>query len=277
MNAPPRPQSQRRSAQLFNLRGRTAFVTGAAGHLGTEMATALAECGAHVILHGRRAEPLETLCAALGREGHAADTALFDIRDYAALRAYFDAEARAGRRLDILIHNAYTGRATPWRGATPEDFDTAFQSGPSAAFELVKAAEPLLARAARENGQASVILVSSMYGHVSPDPRIYGDSGLNSPPHYGAAKGALIQLARYLACHLAPARIRVNAISPGPFPRPEIQSRDPAFLARLEEKVPMQRIGAAEEIRGPVLFLASEASSYVTGVNLPVDGGWTAW
>jgi NAD(P)-dependent dehydrogenase (short-subunit alcohol dehydrogenase family) len=116
-----------------------------------------------------------------------------------------------------------------------------------------------------------------MYGHVSPDPRLYGESGLNSAPWYGAAKGGLIQLTRYLACHLAPERIRVNAISPGPFPRTEISAGKSDFIQRLEQKVPMGRIGMPEEIAGPLLFLASDASSYVTGINLPVDGGWTAW
>jgi NAD(P)-dependent dehydrogenase (short-subunit alcohol dehydrogenase family) len=80
-----------------------------------------------------------------------------------------------------------------------------------------------------------------------------------------------------MACHLAPERIRVNALSPGPFPRPGITAEKSDFIARLAAKVPMGRIGAAEEIAGPLLFLASDASSYVTGINLPVDGGWTAW
>ncbi|MCP5433326.1 MAG: SDR family oxidoreductase [Alphaproteobacteria bacterium] len=273
--APPGQDSP--SAALFSLRGRTAFVTGAAGHLGSATARAFVEAGARVILHGRRAAPLQRFAEELGSAGHASELACFDVRDYAAMRMFFAEEAAAGRRLDILVHNAYTGRPTPWRGAHEEDFETAFQSGPTAAFELVKAAEPLLARAARATGQASVIFISSMYGHVSPDPRLYGDSGLDSPPHYGAAKGALLQLTRYLACHLAPQGIRVNAVSPGPFPKAEIQTRDPAFLKRLEEKVPMGRVGRAGEIAGPLLFLASEASSYVTGVNLAVDGGWTAW
>jgi NAD(P)-dependent dehydrogenase (short-subunit alcohol dehydrogenase family) len=116
-----------------------------------------------------------------------------------------------------------------------------------------------------------------MYASVSPDASIYGVSGANSPPYYGSAKAALIQLTRYTACHLAADRIRVNSISPGPFPAAQFLQRDPEFASRLSAKVPMRRTGNPEELQGPLLFLASDASSYVTGANLAVDGGWTAW
>jgi NAD(P)-dependent dehydrogenase (short-subunit alcohol dehydrogenase family) len=112
---------------------------------------------------------------------------------------------------------------------------------------------------------------------VSPDPAIYGDSGKNNPPFYGAAKAGLIQLTRYLAVHLAKRGVRVNSVSPGPFPPPSIATVSPEFHAELCRKTPMGRIGAAEELAGPVLFLLSDASTYVTGIDLPVDGGWTAW
>ena len=116
-----------------------------------------------------------------------------------------------------------------------------------------------------------------MYGSVSPDPSIYGTSGANNPPHYGAAKAALIQFTRYAACHLASDRIRVNCISPGPFPAAKYLERDPQFAERLSAKNPMGRVGDPMELQGPLLFLASDASSYVTGIDLAVDGGWTAW
>jgi NAD(P)-dependent dehydrogenase (short-subunit alcohol dehydrogenase family) len=161
--------------------------------------------------------------------------------------------------------------------AEPEDFARAFESGVWAGFAIARQTLPALRAAVAAVGGAAIVNIASMYGHVSPDPRLYGDSGLNSAPWYGAAKGGLLQLTRYMACHLARERIRVNALSPGPFPRTSIASEKSDFIARLAAKVPMGRIGAAEEIAGPLLFLASDASSYVTGVNLPVDGGWTAW
>ena len=257
----------------FRLEGCTALVTGAAGHLGSAMVSALAEAGAALYLNGRSPGPLEAQRDRLRAEGCQAEILLFDVMDRAKRT---DALARIAR-LDVLVNNAYSGRAGTIAMATPDDFAKAFESGVTAAFEFTRESLPALKEAVRAKGGASVINIASMYGHVSPDPRLYGESGLNSAPWYGAAKGGLIQLTRYMACHLAPERIRVNAIAPGPFPRTEINAEKSDFIQRLEQKVPMGRIGTPEEIAGPLLFLASDASSYITGINLPVDGGWTAW
>jgi NAD(P)-dependent dehydrogenase (short-subunit alcohol dehydrogenase family) len=116
-----------------------------------------------------------------------------------------------------------------------------------------------------------------MYGAVSPDKRIYSRPEQASPFHYGPAKAALLQLTRHLAAELGAERIRVNALVPGPFPRAEVAAADPGFAERLGAKTMLGRTGRAEEIRGPLLFLASSASSFVTGSALTVDGGWTAW
>jgi len=259
--------------ELFRLDGRRAFVSGAAGHLGSAMVRVLGEAGARVIINGRDRARLEAFQGDLQDCGIEVEVACFDIMDVQRVRAFF----RSLDRLDVLINNAYTGRAASMDEASPEDFEVAFKSGVTAAFEMVRAAEPALTGAARAEGQASVINISSMYGSIAPDPSIYGASGLNSPPFYGPAKAGILQLTRYLATHLAQKKIRVNAITPGPFPSRAIQEEKPEFIARLVAKVPMKRIGQADEIRGAVLFLASDASSYMTGATLPIDGGWTAW
>jgi gluconate 5-dehydrogenase len=124
--------------------------------------------------------------------------------------------------------------------------------------------------------QGVIINISSMYGIVSPDPRIYGDSGYNNPPDYGAGKAGIIQFTKYAACHLAAKGIRVNAVSPGPFPGAEVQKNE-AFITNLKNKVPLGRIGQPADLKGVVVFLASDASSYITGQNIIVDGGWTVW
>jgi NAD(P)-dependent dehydrogenase (short-subunit alcohol dehydrogenase family) len=143
---------------------------------------------------------------------------------------------------------------------------------------LVKMLRGLLETGASRSGRSSsVVNIASMYGSVSPDPAIYGASGKNNPVHYGATKGGLIQMTRYLACHLGSAGIRVNSIAPGPFPDTQIDPGIPGFYAKLAAKVPLQRVGSPHEVAGPVVFLLSDASSYVSGANLPVDGGWTAW
>lgn len=263
--------------RIFRLDGRVAFLSGAAGHLGSAMAAALAQAGAHVVLNGRREEALAPLRDALAERGPGASIVAFDVRDTAAVERGFAQVAERHGRLDVLVNNAYAGPTGTVTSSTPDDFQAAYDVAVTGAFRCFSAARPLLAKAAEQAGHASVVNIASMYGWVSPDPRIYGDSGMNSPPFYGAAKGGLLQLTRYLAAHAAAEGIRVNAVSPGPFPPERVRARDPRFHDALRTKVPLGRVGEAEELRGALLFLASDASSFVTGINLPVDGGWTAW
>lgn len=263
---------------MFRLDGRIAFLSGAAGHLGRSMAEALAGAGAHVILNGRRSEPLEVLAARLQSAGGRASTACFDVTEEASLRKEIARLGEQFGRLDVLVNNASAGRTGTIESATRQDFEQGYAVNVVAAFQLLQAALPFLKEAARHAaGGASVVNIASMYGSVSPDASIYGTSGADNPPYYGAAKGALIQITRYAACHLAADRIRVNSISPGPFPIGKYLEQDRGFQERLNAKTPMRRTGDPREMQGPLLFLASDASSYVTGINLPVDGGWTAW
>jgi NAD(P)-dependent dehydrogenase (short-subunit alcohol dehydrogenase family) len=257
----------------FRLTGRTAFVSGAAGHLGRAMARALAEAGAQVILNGRNEQRLKDFQGDLARSGYTCERAVFDMGDFAAVRRFFKMRGR----IDILVNNAISMQVKPLADLAPEDFDTTYRSSVTAAFEAVRAAKPALLAAAQQSGEASVINIASMYGSVAPDARIYAERGNQSPFHYGPAKAALVQLTRHLAAELGPERIRVNALVPGPFPRAEVQTKDPAFADRLAARTMLGRLGDADEIRGPLLFLASRASSFVTGSALAVDGGWTAW
>jgi gluconate 5-dehydrogenase len=262
-----------KTSTLFRLDGRSAFVSGAAGHLGRAMTRALAEAGAHVMLNGRNDSRLAAFEAELKDEGFSVSRMAFDMADFARVR---DAFARI-KRLDILVNNAVAMTPRPMDQLAPEDFDETYRSSVTAAFEAVRAARPALKAAADASGEASVINIASMYATVSPDSRLYADPGQASPFHYGPAKAALLQLTRHLAAELGPDRIRVNALVPGPFPRPEVGKADPAFAERLAARTMLRRTGDAAEIAGPLLFLASWASSYVTGASLAADGGWTAW
>lgn len=260
-------------SDLFRLDGCTAFVSGAAGHLGREMSRALCEAGAHVILNGRDEARLKDLEGELRAEGFSAERAAFDVADFAQVRKFFGSL----KRLDVLVNNAVSMTPRPFAELEPADFEKTYASAVTAAFEAVRAARPALKAAATAKGDASVINISSMYAAVAPDARIYAAPGQASPFHYGPAKAALIQLTRHLAAELGPEKIRVNALVPGPFPRGAVAADDPSFAARLSAKTMLRRTGEAAEIRGPVLFLATRASSFVTGAALTVDGGWTAW
>jgi NAD(P)-dependent dehydrogenase (short-subunit alcohol dehydrogenase family) len=261
----------------FRLDGRVAFLTGASGHLGRFMAEALAEAGAHVVLNSRSADALAALFNELQQRGHKASVACFDITDESAVQKNIALIDEKHGRLDIIVNNASQGHPGTIENSTRSDFEQAYAVNVTAAFQIVQTAVPLLRESAKSTSGSSVVNISSMYGSVSPDPSIYGTSGANNPPYYGAAKAALIQFTRYAACHLAQEGIRVNCLSPGPFPAMRYLQNDPAFHDKLKARVPMRRTGDPRELRGPLLFLASDASSYVTGVDLAVDGGWTAW
>jgi len=262
--------------RLFRLDGRTVFISGAAGHLGQAMVRGFLASGARVILNGRQAPRLDALRARLRQEQFDPDAiaiCAFDMRDEAA----FARCVSQLPRLDVLVNNAITMEPGTIETSSPDQFAMAYDSGVRAAFSAMRLAEPALLEAANAAGHASVINIASMYASVSPDPSIYGATGLNSPPAYGPAKAALVQLTRYMACHWGAKGIRINAIAPGPFPRAEFQSEHPDFTARLSAKTPLGRVGAPSEIAGAAVFLGSDASSYVTGAVLNVDGGWTAW
>jgi len=257
-----------RAELAFRLDGRTALVTGAAGHLGRAAAAALAGAGATVHLAGRDLARLEGLAREL--DGLDARPLRCDVTDPASVAAAAEA---VGGPLHVLVSNAHVGRAGGLAQSSADDFADAARLASGAAALLLRCCTEQLAAAAAADGTASVITVASMYGKVSPDPRVYDRPEDVNPPYYGAAKAGLLQLTRYAAVALAPRGIRVNAISPGPFP-----AAAPApFAERLAQRVPLGRVGRPEELRTAVLFLASPASSYVTGIDLPVDGGWTAW
>jgi NAD(P)-dependent dehydrogenase (short-subunit alcohol dehydrogenase family) len=261
----------------FRLDGRVCFLSGASGHLGRYMAQALASAGACVLANGRNSEALSTLVSDIQSSGGKAFAYCFDVTDGAAVQSAIKRIGEEFGRLDVIVNNASSGRTGSFEQMTAPDFEQLYRVNVVAAFDLMKSALPLLKKSAGLTAGASVVNIASMYGSVSPDPSIYGQSGANNPPSYGSAKAALLQLTRYAACHFAPDKIRVNSISPGPFPAQRYLDNDPAFHAQLTAKVPMRRTGTPQELQGPLLFLASDASSYVTGVNLAVDGGWTAW
>jgi NAD(P)-dependent dehydrogenase (short-subunit alcohol dehydrogenase family) len=194
-----------------------------------------------------------------------------DINDEAQARGAVAQTLERFGRLDILVVATYASVGGSHETIEAPAFDATLHTNVTAAFLLARAA----AGAMRDGG--SIVFYASMYGLVSPVPAVYLPPQHPNPIEYGVGKAAVVQMTRYLAAAYGPRGIRVNAVAPGPFPWPDQQQANPGFVQRLSERTMLGRIGRREETAGAVVFLASDAASYVTGHVLNVDGGWTAW
>jgi NAD(P)-dependent dehydrogenase (short-subunit alcohol dehydrogenase family) len=257
---------------LFDLRGKVAVVTGAAGWLGSAMSRALAEAGAQVVVTSRSGAQATEFAATLPGSGHLG--LAFDQDDTDSIPALVAEIVKRTSRVDILVNNAYGGTAPSIDTATAADFDRAYHTGVTAYFLL---AREIVFHLRERQAPGSIINIGSMYGVVASYPEAYTDMGINSPPNYHGLKGGVVHLTRHLAAYWAADGVRVNAISPGPFPSQRVKDELPDFIERLKAKVPLARMGIPEELKGVTVLLASDAGSYITGQNILVDGGWTAW
>jgi NAD(P)-dependent dehydrogenase (short-subunit alcohol dehydrogenase family) len=256
--------------ELFDLTGKVALVIGGTGYLGQALSQALAEAGARVAIGSRSQERADATVQGLpgGTSLHLG--LVCDVGDEASTRHVVDQAAEHFGRLDILVNSTVGPRRVDINDAGKADFDY------SLAVNLVGPfiASQQAAIHMRGRGGGSIIHIGSIYGLVGSYPRTFEGLARKMSPTYHASKGGLIQLTRYQAVYWARDNIRVNCLSPGSFPPP---TREATFRERLAQEVPLGRNGLPWELKGAIVFLASQASSYVTGQNLLVDGGWTAW
>ncbi|MCG8510311.1 MAG: SDR family oxidoreductase [Rhodospirillales bacterium] len=268
--------SGRDIGSLMDLSGRAALITGAAGHIGAACADALAELGCRIAICDRDPQKCRQVAESIAESRSVETTALAaDLADETSVKALPEQVTDAFGRLDILVQSAafvgdseLSGWAVPFAEQSAETWRAALEVNLTATFVLAQAAAPHLG----ENGVGSVVNVSSIYGMMGPDLRLYEGTGMGNPAAYAAGKGGLLQLTRWLATVLAP-DVRVNAVSPGGIRRNQPDS----FIRRYEENTPLGRMGTEEDVKGAVAYLAGDLSAYVTGQNLIVDGGWTAW
>lgn len=255
--------------------GKFVLVTGATGYLGAAMSQALAEAGAHVLVNSRSPARAESAAKELVRLGFLASPAPFDVTISESIQEFLKRNPLDS--ITAVINNAYAGGAGSIADTEVEAYRASYDVTVVAAHNLINCCLPLLRNSVAKYGDASVLNIASMYGVVSPDRRIYEPPSSANPPYYGAAKAGLIQWSRYAACEFGREGIRINSLSPGPFPSLEVAQENPHFIKRLAERVPLGRVGCAHEIAGPVVFLTSPAASFINGANIPVDGGWTSW
>lgn len=259
----------------FSLRGLGIGLTGGGGHLGREMALAIVRAGGTVAIVGRGRAALERTAELAAAEGRG-DAVAICPGDAGEPSAFAAVEAELGERglaLDGWVNNAYDGDSSLLGELDREAVERTVRAG---LVDPIVAAD-LAGEAMAERGGGSIVNVASMYGLVSPRPGVYADAPeLHSPPAYGAAKAGLLQFTRYAAAHWARLGVRVNALVPGAFPGAEVQRRA-GFVAALEAQIPIGRIGRPEEVGGALVFLLGGASSYMTGQQVVLDGGWTIW
>jgi NAD(P)-dependent dehydrogenase (short-subunit alcohol dehydrogenase family) len=252
--------------ELFDLAGRTAIVTGGGSGLGRQMAHALAECGADLVLCARKVERCEEVAAELSGSGVRVLTMACDVRVPEQVQAVVDRATADLGGVDILVNNA----GTSW-GASPEEtpldgWEKVLDVNVTGCFLFAQAA----GRVMIERGHGKVINVASVAAF-----RGAPQEAMNAIA-YNTSKGALVAFTRDLAVKWARYGINVNAIAPGWFPSDMSEKVLDRAGDRLRERIPLQRYGGADDLKGAVVFLASAASDYVTGVTLPVDGGQLA-
>lgn len=273
---------------LFDITSRVALVSGGAGLLGEQFCKTLAAAGAKVVVADLNIEKATTITEQLQEEGYQALPLQVDITSKQSVQEMLDTVLHAYARLDILVNSAamdpkFDGqeRGKVESGAFEtyplESWQQALDVNLTGTFLCCQAAvEPMLAQ-----GSGVIINIASMYGMVAPDQRLYETDESKKdaanrrykPVYYPVTKAGILGMTRYLAAYYGEQKIRVNALTPGGV----YNQHDDAFLTAYAARSILGRMAQKDELNGALLFLASDASSYMTGSNLVVDGGWTAW
>ena len=253
----------------MKLANHVAIITGAGRGIGKQTALVLAEAGANIILAARSVPEIEAVAdeiRALGRKALAIPT---DVTQKPQVESMVKKTYDAFGKVDILINNAGLARHNLIPDIDEQDWDDQIAVNLKGTFLCTQAVFKQMC----EQKYGNIINISSTYGIIAPDQRIYGTSGQNSSAFYASTKSALINLTRYLASYWNRKGIRVNTFSPGGVEN----NQDPKFIKKYSEKTMIGRMAKKDEYIGAVIFLCSDASSYMTGSNLIIDGGWTAW
>ena len=262
-----------RKHSIFSLDNKVAIVTGAVGHLGSAISNCLVEFGATVILLGRTEKTLKDFVdKQKQRNNNKLEYFVCDVTNDNEFKKIVENVISKYGRIDLLVNNAYGKQDVEFKEITKKLWNQGLEISLNHYFTCIKEVSPYLLKA--QNG--SIINISSIYGTLGTDQRVYTPLDKITPPYYSVAKGGILQMTKYFSTLWAKNGIRVNAISPGVFP-PKRGSERLDYMHELTSRVPMGRIGQPKDLEGVVILLASDASSYITGQNIIVDGGWSVW
>jgi len=245
------------------------FITGATGYLGSQISLHMADLGAKVILNGRNLSKLKKLQKIIENKNLKSEISCFDINNENQIKKFFKKND-----IDILINNAAIAIPNLSNMIVKKDFEKVYNTNLISVASLTEACcENMIKKKNRKS--KSIINIGSIYGLLSADFKVYQKGQPKSSLAYASSKAALNQLTKNMAIKYAKHNIRINTLTPGIFPNPKYKKKYPSFLKKIKTKIPLNRVGSPEEIITSILFLCSPYSSYVTGANIVVDGGYT--
>lgn len=251
----------------FSLTGQVVLLTGGAGLFGRGLAAQLAAAGATLILASRNVAALEQVAAEERALGHTVHARELDQAEESSILRLRDRVREEFGRVDGLVNNAV---ARPMKSADAPlaDWEASMKTNATGLFAISRAFADLMAK----QGRGSIVNIGSIQGMVGPDYSLYEGLNMHAIPDYFFHKAGMVNLTKFFAARYGPQGVRVNCLSPGGF----LSGQPPAFVERYTKATYLRRMADDRDLGGPVIFLLSDAARYVTGVNLPVDGGYTA-
>lgn len=261
--------------KMFSLEGKIAIVTGGAGLFGKPISSALAEAGASVIIASRDESKCQVYADELKAQNLKAEGMSLDLADEESIQDFTLEIYKKYGNIDILVNNAVSREGfRDLENISKAEWENAQTINSTGLMLVTQAVVKLM----REQNSGNIINISSIQGAVGPNFPVYGDTGMTSPVNYTYDKWGMVGFTKWIANYYGKFNIRANCISPGGYgPGVEQSFGENEFVTNYKRLTPLGRFADDDDIKGPVVFLASEASAYITGHNLLVDGGWTSW